>query len=599
MENENNKDRLNIVVVGHVDHGKSTIIGRLLVDTNSLPKGKLESVKKFCEKNSRPFEYAFLLDALKDEQSQGITIDIARIFFKTNKREYIIIDAPGHIEFLKNMVTGASHAEAAVLVIDANEGIQENSKRHGYLLSMIGIKNIVVVINKIDIINYDEGRFKFLKEEYNNFLSKLNILPYSYIPVCARDGDNIVFKSEKMKWYNGQTLLEVIDSFEKEIVDEKKPFRMPVQDIYKFTAHDDDRRIIAGTVESGVARIDDEVIFLPSGKKTQIKTIESFNETQQSQIIAGMSKGITLKTQFYIKRGEVVCKTSEELPCVAHTFKVNLFWMGRFPMIYGKKYKIKINTNREIVYLDKILHIINASDLTTEENKTQIERYDVAQCVLKTLKPIVFDLYIKNQKTSRFVIVDEYDISGGGIILEPIKDEKSIVDKHVEQREFIWEKSIISPQMRASRFGQSPKFIVLTGTFSEKIDEIAKNLEKDLFDIGKNVYYLGSPKLLSGLESDFTTFDREEHIRRIGELARILTDTGIIFITTIVDLDDFESELLRSLNKPNEIIIFDLENILKAKDDIFILNTNYDVDTTLYKIKNILLNKNIIMEYYI
>src|SRR6266545_6537277 len=214
MTNPTSRERMTIVIGGHVDHGKSTIIGRLLADTGSLPEGKLEQVRENCERNAKPFEYAFLLDALKDEQAQGITIDAARVFFKTVRRDYIIFDAPGHIEFLKNMVTGASRAEAALLVIDAHEGVQENSRRHGYMMSMLGIRQVVVLVNKMDLVNYDMGVFTRIREEYSAFLKEVGITPIDYVPICARDGDNI---AEHASWAPGtRTVLEHIDAFVKE-----------------------------------------------------------------------------------------------------------------------------------------------------------------------------------------------------------------------------------------------------------------------------------------------------------------------------------------------------------------------------------------------
>lgn len=203
------KEDMNIVIVGHVDHGKSTLMGRLLADTGSLPEGKLEQVKETCRRNSKPFEYAFLLDALKDEQSQGITIDTARCFFKTEKRDYIILDAPGHIEFLKNMITGASRAEAALLMIDAKEGVQENSRRHAYMLSMLGIRQIAVVINKMDLVDYDEGVFERVKAEYLEFLKQINVTPKVVVPASSFMGENIIQQSDKMPWYDGMCILEV------------------------------------------------------------------------------------------------------------------------------------------------------------------------------------------------------------------------------------------------------------------------------------------------------------------------------------------------------------------------------------------------------
>src|SRR5450759_4158219 len=245
------REQINIVIVGHVDHGKSTVIGRLLADTRSLPEGKLEDVKALCARNAKPFEYAFLLDALKDERNQGITIDSARCFFKTKKRDYIVIDAPGHIEFLKNMVTGAARAEAALLVIAADKGIQENSKRHGYLVSMLGIRQVVVLLNKMDLVGYDRQVYDTLCAEYTAFLETLRVKPISFIPISARDGENLVTPSKQMPWYQGPTVLDQLDAFEMKSSDIHLPLRFPVQDIYKFTEENDDRRIIACTIETG------------------------------------------------------------------------------------------------------------------------------------------------------------------------------------------------------------------------------------------------------------------------------------------------------------------------------------------------------------
>jgi bifunctional enzyme CysN/CysC len=223
---------MKITVVGHVDHGKSTVVGRLLADTKSLPKGKLEAVEKQCRDNSKPFEYAFLIDALKDERSQGITIDAARVFFNTKKRKYLILDAPGHIEFLKNMITGAAHAQGALLVIDAKEGVKENSRRHGFMLSMLGIKQIGIVVNKMDLVNFDKKVYEGIVRKYTEFLKKIGVKPMFFVPASAALGDNVVAKSSKMKWYKGKTIVQVLDTFKKEKENHNLPLRLPVQDIY-------------------------------------------------------------------------------------------------------------------------------------------------------------------------------------------------------------------------------------------------------------------------------------------------------------------------------------------------------------------------------
>lgn len=424
------KDRMNIVIVGHVDHGKSTLIGRLLVDTGSLPEGKLEQVKRTCEQNAKPFEYAFLLDALKDEQDQGITIDTARIFFKSEHREYIIIDAPGHIEFVKNMVSGAARAEAAILLIDAFEGIAENSKRHGYLLSMLGIKQVVVAVNKMDLIGYDHEIYEDIKINYSRFLRSIGIEPDLFIPVSARNGENILQHSGNMIWYKGKTILEAIDGFKKQESPSSKPFRMFVQDIYKFSSRGNDKRAAVGTIHSGKIAVGDEVIFYPSGKKTKIAAIEEFNSDGKTEAAAGHSTGFTFTEELYIKPAELMFRQFEKSPVISDRFAANIFWMGKNPFIKGKAYKLKIGTNRIPVELEQIENIMDSSNLTHFEAKNYVDRHEVARCILKTKKQISFDLINEIEDTSRFVIVDEYDIAGGGIIVENAKLAENILETH-------------------------------------------------------------------------------------------------------------------------------------------------------------------------
>ena len=256
--------QMKLVIVGHVDHGKSTLVGRLLSDTGSLPEGKIDFIKDICDRQGKVFEFAFLLDALEEEQDQGITIDTSQIFFKTQKRHYVIIDAPGHKEFLKNMVTGAANAESALLLIDAYEGVQEQSRRHGYILKLLGLDQVAVVVNKMDLVDYDAEVFFKIKSEYTAFLESIGVQAADFIPVSAKLGTNIAKREDEMPWYKGPTVLEMLDRFEEKVPPNHLPFRMPVQDVYKF----DERRIIAGRVESGRLKVGDHLTFSPSNKKS-------------------------------------------------------------------------------------------------------------------------------------------------------------------------------------------------------------------------------------------------------------------------------------------------------------------------------------------
>ncbi|MGL1893502.1 MAG: GTP-binding protein [Spirochaetaceae bacterium] len=588
-----NRDQMNIVIVGHVDHGKSTVIGRLLADTGSLPDGKLQEVRDNCKRNSKPFEYAFLLDALKDEQSQGITIDTARCFFGSATRDYIILDAPGHIEFLKNMVTGASRAEAGLLVIDANEGIRENSKRHGHMISLLGIKQVSVLVNKMDLVDYDQAVFENIKKEFTEFLNEVNIEPISFIPISAMSGDNIISTSEMTPWYNGNSVLGQVDAFKKAKVKEELPFRMPVQDIYKFTDSGDDRRIIAGTVESGTIKEGDDVIFLPSGKKSRLTTIEGFNTGKVEKVGAQESVGFTMQTQIYIRPGELMVKAEDVQPKVASRFKANIFWVGKAPMVIGKDYKLKIGSTRTSVKLVEVLSVLDASDLSSDHSKSQVDRHDVAEAIFETSKPIAFDLAGDTDTSGRFVIVDNYEISGGGIILEVDDSGESYLKNKIKERENLWEHGPISADERASYYRHKSKFVVFTGEPIDYKKELAYELEKQLFYKNYKAYYLGLGNISGDLEDD-------EQIRRLGELARIMTDSGQIFITTLPNVDDYDLEKLTLLNHPNEFIVINVgyNNFTEYKVNLD-LGDNRDIIGGIDRIINLLKEEEVIPDFSI
>lgn len=589
---QNQREQMNVVIVGHVDHGKSTVIGRLLADTGSLPKGKLEEVKARCLRNARPFEYAFLLDALKDEQAQGITIDTARSFFKSEKRDYIIIDAPGHIEFLKNMITGAARAEAALLIIDAAEGIKENSKRHGYMLSFLGIKNITVCVNKMDLANYSQSVFEKIKTEYTNFLKEVHIEARHFIPISAMEGENMVSLSTKMPWYKDISVLQALDSFVKKASMTELSFRMPVQDIYKFTAEGDDRRIVSGRVESGTIRVGDEVTFLPSNKKSVVKSIESFNTETKAEAFAGQSTGVTMETQIYIRPGEIMCKSIEKLPFSGTKFKANIFWMGKQPFVQNKKYKLKITSQQVPVLLTEIINVLNASELSSTK-KPHVDRHEVAECILETLKPVAFDIVSDISATGRFVIVDNYEISGGGIILAPVHDDQSsTLNKYVKKREYEWERSHITPDARAFKYEHKSALIVITGQIDTGKQRIAKALEEELFKLGKFTYFLGISNRLSVSREEIKdkVLTKFEHIQHLGELSHLLTDAGLILITSITDIDGYELEVLKTLNQPNKTLVINVgENRFSEGQVDLNLKENEESHSAVSKIVDLLI----------
>ncbi|MFZ5625078.1 MAG: GTP-binding protein [Gemmatimonadota bacterium] len=539
-------EHMDIVVAGHVDHGKSTVIGRLLADTHSLPDGRLEQVRATCARNAKPFEYAFLLDALKDEQAQGITIDSARVFFRSERRHYIIIDAPGHVEFLKNMVSGAARAEAALLVVDAAEGVRENSRRHGYLLSMLGIRQVAVLVNKMDLVRYDRAAFERLRAELAAFLAGVDVTPGDFIPVAAREGDNIAARSVLMPWYHGPTVLEALDAFRAALPPVDAPFRMPVQDVYRFTADGDGRRIIAGTIDTGRVRAGDEVVFYPSGKKSRVRSIEAFDRVPPAAAAAGWSTGLTLEEQIYVTRGEVATLAGEPRPDVTTRLRVNLFWLGRAPLERHKDYILKLGTARVPMRVEAVHRVLDAATLASSDGKERVDRHDVAECTLHLARPIAFDATADLAPLGRFVIVDAYEIAGGGIVREALEDRQARIREGVLLRNRMWEPGSVTPAQRAERFGQRPALVLVTGARDADRKTLARALEARLFAEGRLVYFLGIANVLYGVDADISRTDetRREHIRRLAEVAHLLVDTGAILLVTAIELTQDDLDLI-------------------------------------------------------
>ena len=554
---------MNVVIIGHVDHGKSTVVGRLLHDTGVLPRGRIEQVRQNCDRAGKPFEYAFLIDALRDEQSQGITIDTARVFFRSDRRRYIIIDAPGHIEFLKNMISGAARAEAAILVIDAQEGVQENSRRHGFMASMLGIRQLLVVVNKMDLVSFDQGVFGSVKDEYTAFLEEINLSPCGFIPVSGRHGDNLIDGSPRTPWYDGEPLLSQIDALEGVGPEEDQALRLPVQDIYKFPIRGDDCRIVAGTITTGSISVGDTVEFLPSRKRAQVFSIEGFNIRPTQKVVAGTATGITLAEQLYVRPGEVMYRVGEKAPQVGTTFRANLVWMNRSPLVRGRRYLLKIATARVPVHVKEIVQVLDAATLDHSSGKEQVRRYEVAECVLETHRPIAFDLGVNPAlaPTGRFVIVDQYEIVGGGIITEYVSDFNESLLEHIKRRDYAWMHGSITSQQRVDRFGFRPRLVVITGSSYSLLMGVARRVEDQLFNAGENPYYFGLSNLAGGMDAKISSIEqlpnsetREKNIRQLGEIAHFLTDAGNFVITVVPDLDSYEAATLRILTEPVELL---------------------------------------------
>ncbi len=552
-----NAERMDVVIVGHVDHGKSTVIGRLMADTGSLPEGKLEQVRAMCARNSRPFEYAFLLDALKSEQAQGITIDTARCFFKTARRHYVIHDAPGHAEFLKNMVTGAARAEAALLVIDAKEGVRENSLRHGYILAMLGIRQVAVLVNKMDLVRWSEALFRSIVQEYSRFLEGIGLGGAAFVPVSAREGANIVVRAPEAQWFRGRTVLEQVDAFERGAVHTDEPFRMPVQDVYKFTDRGDDRRIVVGTVESGSLRAGDEIVFAPSGKRSRVATLERFAGDPPEVWLPDDAAGITLTEQVYITPGEMAYKVDEPEPAKARRFRATMLWLGVAPMVVGRKYALKIGSAKVPVELIEIERALDVCDLESASSKDQLDRHDVGQVLLETAKPVAMDLAAELERTGRFVVVDGYDIAACGVVLETVASEGTLLESRVRTREALWSGSEIPSDERAERYGHFGKLVIVMGEDRSAAAGVARAVERLLFERGVTVCYLGlDVDGTSGADPDTASgpVERAEHLEHLGAIGRAIADSGVVLVTAVGPLDSFELGDVRTMCSPRELV---------------------------------------------
>lgn len=526
-------EQLKIVIVGHVDHGKSTLVGRLFHDTGSLPEGKLEQLRRVAERRGVLFEWANLMDALQSERDQNITIDTAQIWFHTARRQYVIIDAPGHKEFLKNMVTGAAQAEAALLVIDAHEGVQENSRRHGYLLHLLGIRQVAVLVNKLDLENYSAARFQQVENDYRAWLKTIGLEPRVFIPIVARDGDNIATRSGKLGWYDGPTVLEALDGFSATDRPDHQPLRMPIQDVYRF----DHRRILAGRVEAGVIQVGDKIVFSPTDKTSTVKTIERWNAPANDRAAAGESIGITLTEQIFVARGAVAAHEAAP-PYELSRFKARLFWLGKRPFAKGRNYKLKLATQELECLIESVDQVIDASSLAVvsrKEHELFVGRHEVAELTLRTRKPLAFDVHADIAPTGRFVIVDEFDVAGGGIIIGDNYPRRTH-DAGTKSDNIFWSRGKVTPQQRAARHGHPGCVIWLTGLSSSGKSTIATELERELFNLGRSVYVLDGDNIRHGLGSDlgFSPKDRAENIRRVAEVAKLFADAGVICITAFI-----------------------------------------------------------------
>jgi len=544
---------LKIVVVGHVDHGKSTLVGRLLHDAGALPDGKYEAITRSCAARGMPFEWAFLMDGLQAERDQNISIETAQIWFHTATRRCVIIDAPGHKEFLKNMVTGAACADAALLLIDATEGVQEQSRRHGFLLSLLGIRQIAVLVNKMDLAGYREADFQKVVDEYRAFLERLDLAPRLAIPISAGQGDNVARASAHMPWYLGPTVLEALDGFEASAPDRERPLRFPVQDVYRL----DHRRILAGRVESGTIRVGDTIVFSPSAKVSTVKSIECWPAAPRESAQAGESIGITLTEQIFVDRGQIASH-AHDAPIETDLFTATLLWLARHTLEVGRKVRLRLTTQDVEGEIQSIERLIDASTLAELDPATHpfVGPNDVADVTIRTRTPIALDNSDRIAPTGRFVLIDRRQVCGGGIISHVTPpDQRAAGPVHKSQNVF-WTAGTISRGARERRNRHKGAVIWLTGLSGSGKSTLAAELERELFNLGLHAYALDGDNLRHGLSADlgFAPEDRREHIRRIAEVARLFADAGTLVITALISPYREDRQRARSLVDEGQFI---------------------------------------------
>jgi sulfate adenylyltransferase large subunit len=411
------KDTLYIAITGHVDHGKSTLIGRLLIDTGSLPKDKIDDLKKISKELGKDAELAYLIDQLKEEREENKTIDTTQTFIKTKNRDFVIIDTPGHTEFLKNMLTGASMASAAVLIVDAHEGIMEQTRRHAYLLSMIGIEDIIVVLNKMDVENFDQGKFNKLASDLSGIFGEMNMKPAFMIPISAREGINIMKRSKEMDWYKGPTLIEALGSVKIDVASSRKPLRFPVQDVYDI----DGKKVLVGGVSSGTISRGQKVILMPSNQKTGISSIKLF-EGEKDKAGEGENIGVIIDRDLSVKRGDVIVEEGGAA-APSNDLYGEVFWMSDEPLKIDSEFTLRIATQETEGHVASIFKTIDASTLKMiEGNKDGIKQNEVGMVAIKTAKPVIAEDFSFIEEFGRFVIEKDNELLGAGIVRRGLKN---------------------------------------------------------------------------------------------------------------------------------------------------------------------------------
>jgi bifunctional enzyme CysN/CysC len=542
----NARTLLRFVMCGSVDDGKSTLIGRLLYESGSLLTDQLEALEadsRAAGTQGDELDFALLLDGLAAERAQGITIDVAYRHFSTPERHFIVADAPGHEQYTRNMITGASTADCAVILVDARKGLLRQTRRHSHVVSLLGIRDVVLAVNKMDLVGFSEGRFNEIAEEYRGFGAQLGLERVVCIPVSALRGDNVIAVSDEMPWFHGPTLMRYLDTLE---VDQQRmqqaAFRMPVQWVSR---PDLDFRGYAGTIAGGSVRPGEEVIVAPSGRRTRVERIVN-HAGEQELAVAGESVTLTLTDELDITRGDLIAH-SHEPPGVADQFEATIVWMGDEPMLRGRSYLLHIGGKTVPATIAPLKHKLNI-DTMAPIAATKLELNEIGVAEIELTQPIAFDPYLENRDTGGFILIDRItnNTVGAGLIHFALRRSQNLR----------WQVLSVDKHERAVQLHQRPTVLWLTGLSGAGKSTLANLIEVELHRRGHLTYLLDGDNVRHGLNADlgFTPSDRAENIRRVAEVAHLMVDAGLIVIVSFISPFRAEREMARSLFEPGEFL---------------------------------------------
>ncbi|MEE4218727.1 MAG: sulfate adenylyltransferase subunit CysN [Xanthomonadales bacterium] len=541
LKRHEDKDLLRFLTCGSVDDGKSTLIGRLLYDSHMIYEDQLDKVAKDSKifgTTDDGFDPALLTDGLKAEREQGITIDVAYRYFSTDKRKFIIADCPGHEQYTRNMATGASNCNLAVILIDARYGVISQTKRHSFICSLLGIKHVVVAVNKMDLVAWSEKTYNQIMRDYNDFVARLNFSDIHFIPMSALQGDNVVEPSDHLNWYDGPTFLHHIESLniatDRNLID----MRMPVQYVLR---PDQDFRGFSGTLASGVLRIGDEVASLPSRQESRVKAIYG-PDGKVDEAFSPMAITLTLEDEIDVSRGDMLVPV-RNMPHFGNEFEAMVVWMHENPAEEGKSYLVKHSSNMVPGVLSRIRYRVDINSMQREKGEsgkkkdiTELGLNEIGRCHMTLHRPIAFDPYDRNHATGAFVIVDRVSnvTVGAGMIVDRVVSRSK--GPAPVSRNIVLSKSLVSREDREQLLGQSGVTVWLTGLSASGKSTIARELEKRLVAQGRLCYILDGDNVRHGLNRDlgFSMEDRKENIRRIAEVAALMNEAGVIVVTAFI-----------------------------------------------------------------